>query len=136
MSERHVNSLLKKELKSTSIDAEKKMINTKRIGEVIAEIIESGTPVSILTGGDLIGQRMRYKERVIKEKRFQCTDCNKIFTNSNGFKNHIAVKACFKPKLGTYCRECDKTYSTPQSLIRHMKTKTHIKNAGKSIESK
>lgn len=54
------------------------------------------------------------------EKPFQCEfeGCDRRFANSSDRKKHMHVHTSDKPYL---CKMCDKSYTHPSSLRKHMK---------------
>lgn len=54
------------------------------------------------------------------EKPFQCEfdGCDRRFANSSDRKKHMHVHTSDKPYL---CKLCDKSYTHPSSLRKHMK---------------
>ena len=56
------------------------------------------------------------------EKPFKCEfeGCDRRFANSSDRKKHMHVHTSDKPYL---CKMCDKSYTHPSSLRKHMKVK-------------
>lgn len=59
---------------------------------------------------------------VLGEKPFKCEfeGCDRRFANSSDRKKHMHVHTSDKPYL---CKMCDKSYTHPSSLRKHMKVK-------------
>jgi hypothetical protein len=61
----------------------------------------------------------------INGNKFQCTKCNKIFTNNRNLLTHNnSPTACDRNKKT--CIVCCKTYKTNALLKRHYKTNKHL----------
>ncbi|XP_005037814.1 PREDICTED: zinc finger protein ZIC 2 [Ficedula albicollis] len=67
------------------------------------------------------------------EKPFQCEfeGCDRRFANSSDRKKHMHVHTSDKPYL---CKMCDKSYTHPSSLRKHMKV-PDIRGKGERIQS-
>ncbi len=102
-----------------------------KMGELVKQMADAGLKPRVFLGkGDVKAQAMRYKKRVIEEKRFQCPKCEKLFTSNSGLKHHTANKVCEKVQQGgTHCDICDKTFSRSDGLKKHLGTKIHKQKA-------
>lgn len=62
---------------------------------------------------------------VLGEKPFKCEfeGCDRRFANSSDRKKHMHVHTSDKPYI---CKVCDKSYTHPSSLRKHMKVTDHL----------
>jgi hypothetical protein len=103
-----------------------------KMGELVKKMAdEHGLKPRLIFGkGNVKAQRERYKKRVLEEKRFQCKECQKVFADSSGFKNHAKNKICENPKKTPVDRNekhvclCGGKYLTRHKK-RHSRTKRH-----------
>lgn len=93
------------------------------------------TSLILLCGKSVLDKRIRFEVRqaprlhdltpdwlflLAGEKPFQCEfeGCDRRFANSSDRKKHMHVHTSDKPYL---CKMCDKSYTHPSSLRKHMK---------------
>jgi hypothetical protein len=96
-----------------------------KMGHIIKEMADNHglKPRMVFGKGNVKAQRARYKIRVIEEKRFQCPECEKVFSSSTSMKHHVAKKVCAK----SHCECCNRTFSSRGMLTKHLKSKRHNK---------
>ena len=88
-------------------DGDEKEELRMKMGELVKQMADAGLKPRLFLGkGDVKGQARRYKKRVIDEKRFQCTKCDKVFACSSSHKHHIAKEVCGEKR----CEICDRTF--------------------------